>query len=57
MTIKLFCDIIMVYINIIMTLARVLLLPLTFYCLATPSVTLVPSTVATLQLPLSLAIF
>jgi len=37
--------------------ASVLLLPLTFYRLATPSVTLLPSTPATLQPPLSLAIF
>jgi len=40
-----------------MALAGVLFLPLTFYRLATPSVTLVSSIVATLQPPLLFAIF
>jgi len=40
-----------------MTLASVLLPPLTFYRLVTPSVTLIVSIAATLQPPLSLAIF
>jgi len=50
MTRELFCDV------ILMALASKLLL-LTFYLLATPSVTLVLSIAATLQLPLSLVIF